>query len=209
MKKLLILLAALSCSIAGLTTTSAQTATFVYNNGVNFGTYTPGSSFTFSIDLVFTPGGTITNLEGFSYWFQQNNASPYYFSITNRDITGSLFTDLQTPGLSYPQNLSPINANDLGALLPVSTPAEGAGTYLVANLTIAIDPSTPIGVYTIQDVVSGGKTSFIFNSSGTGFRIPASAFTITVVPEPTSIALVVIGSLGVIALIVRNRRRRA
>ena len=34
----------------------------------NAGTYTPGSSFTFSINLGFTPGGSIVNLDGLSYW---------------------------------------------------------------------------------------------------------------------------------------------
>jgi hypothetical protein len=206
MKKLLTLLAAIACGFAGLTNSSAQTANFVYNNGVNFGSYTPGSSFTFSISLVFTPGGSIANLEGVSYFFQQNNAAPYNFSITNRDATGSMFTDLTT-NLSYPQNLAPANPNDLGAGLPVGQAGLGAGTYFIANITIAISPTTALGTYTIQNVITGGKSAVIDDTSGDTFRIPASTFTITVVPEPTSIALVVIGSLGVIALIVRNRRR--
>jgi hypothetical protein len=206
MKKILITLAALACGLAGLTNTSAQTASFVYNNGVNFGTYTPGSSFTFSISLVFVPGGTIANLEGLSYFFQQNNVAPYNFSITNRDVTGSMFTDLQT-NLSYPQNLAPANPNDLGAGLPVGQAGLGANTYFIANITIAISPTAALGSYTIQNVVTGGKAAVIDDTSGDTFRIPASTFTITIVPEPTSIALLVLGSLGVLALVLRNRRR--
>ena len=60
-----------------------QTALFTYNDGgaggglPNSGTYHPGDSFTFSITLAFTPGGTISNLDGVSYWLQQNSpASP-------------------------------------------------------------------------------------------------------------------------------------
>ena len=78
------------------------TATFIYNDGSGVpdaGTYTPGASFTFSITLAFTSGGTITNLDGVSYWFQQKSpGSPFIASITLRDVTGSPFTDLQTPG---------------------------------------------------------------------------------------------------------------
>jgi hypothetical protein len=212
MKKLLItILAALSCSLAAVSTSSAQTANFIYNDGngtPNAGSYTPGSSFTFSINLGFTPGGAITNLEGYSYWFQQNNPSPFYFAITLRDITGSMFTDLQTPAITYPQSLAPSNVKDLGALLPGPT-GIGAGTYFVANITISIDPSALPGVYTLQNVTSGGKTAFIFNDTGTGFAIPASAYTVTVlpVPEPSSVAFV-LGGVGVLAAnFVRCRRK--
>jgi hypothetical protein len=59
----------------------------------------------------------------------------------------------------------------------------------VANITISIDPSALPGVYTLQNVTRGGKTAFIFNDTGTGFAIPASAYTVTVqpVPEPSSV----------------------
>src|SRR3954470_6652425 len=118
-KYLLTAVAALSCTFAAIQGASAQTALFSYNdgNGVpDAGSYHPGDSFTFSISLTFAPGGAVTNLEGLSYWLQQKTpaGSPFNFSITLRDVTGSQFTDLQTPALSYPQLLNPSNASDLG-----------------------------------------------------------------------------------------------
>ena len=113
-----------------------QTAVFTYDDGgaggglPNSGTYHPGDSFTFSIDLAFTPGGTISNLDGVSYWLQQNSpASPFIASVTLRDVSTSPFTDLQTPGLTYPQNLNPSNANDLGGAVPIGNSPLGAGSY--------------------------------------------------------------------------------
>jgi hypothetical protein len=102
MKKQLLLAIAALMLMLGFA--RAQTALFIYNdnNGApNAGTYTPGSTFTFSINLAFAPGGSVTNLDGLSYWFtQQSPASPTPFAITLRDVTGSMFTDLQTPGLT-------------------------------------------------------------------------------------------------------------
>src|ERR1043166_2107978 len=146
-----------------------QTALFSYNdgNGVpNAGTYHPGDSFTFSISLAFTPGGTITNLDGLSYWFQQKSpASPFITSITVRDVTGNQFPDLQTAGLTYPQNLNPSNANDLGAALPSNQAGLGAGTYFIANITVQISDTARItGNFVLSDTLSGGKTSVIADS---------------------------------------------
>jgi hypothetical protein len=191
-KHLFITLAALGCSLALYSTASAQTALFIYDdgNGVpNAGTYQPGSSFTFSINLAFTPGGSVANLEGLSYWMQQRTpaGSPFNFSITLRDVTGSGFTDLQTPGLTYPQTLNPSNANDLGAALPVGQPADGAGTYLVANITVFINDTAPIsGTYVLSNTLSGGKTSVISDNAGHTFAIPEADYTVTLVPEPAT-----------------------
>ena len=202
---------ALSCSFAAISNSPAQTATLIYNDGVGApasGSYNPGTSFTFAINLNFVPGGSIGNIEGLSYWFQISTPSaPFYFAITLRDLTGSTFSDPQTTGLTYPQGLVPSNANDLGALR-ASTTGVGGGNYFVANLTVSIDPSTPAGTYTIQNVTSGGKTAFIFNDQGGAFAIPQSNYTITVVPEPTTLALAGLGLLGLTTAALRRRVRR-
>jgi hypothetical protein len=87
----------------------------------------------------------------------------------------------------------------------------------VANITISIDPSALPGVYTLQNVTSGGKTAFIFNDAGTGFAIPASAYrlrvrgrppTVLPVPEPSSVAFV-LGGVGLLAANFVRRRRKA
>jgi hypothetical protein len=211
-KHLFAVLAALGCSLALFSTASAQTALFIYNdgNGVpNAGTYHPGDSFTFSITLAFTPGGTVANLEGLSYWFQQQSpaGAPFNFSITLRDVTGSGFTDLQTPGLTYPQTLNPSNANDLGALLPIGQPADGAGSYLVANITVSIDPNAPIsGTYVLSNTITGSKTSVITDNAGHTFAIPEADYTVTLVPEPATWAA---GILAIAGLVFTQRRRFA
>ena len=190
MKKQLLIAIALFSLVLGAA--QAQTALFIYNdgNGVpNAGTYTPGSSFTFSINLGFVPGGTVQNLDGLSYWLQQSMPSiaPFPFSITLRDVTGSQFTDLQTPGLTYPQNLSPVNANDLGAAIPVSSPAVGAGTYFIADITVSIALNAPTtGTFVISNTTSGPKTSVISDSFGHTFGIPEADYTITMIPEPAT-----------------------
>ena len=187
-----------------------QTAVFSYNDGngtPNAGTYHPGDSFTFSITLAFTAGGTVANLDGLSYWMQQLSPAggPFIASITLRDVTGSDFSDLQTPGLMYPQNLNPSNANDLGAAIPAGNPADGNGSYLIANITIKISDTAPgTGVFVLDNTTSGGKTSVISDSNGHTFAIPEADYTITMVPEP---ATWVAGSLVAVALLSTQRRR--
>ncbi len=127
---------------------------------------------------------------GLSYWFeQQSPLAPYYFSITNRDISGSSFTFLQTPGLTYPQALAPANPSDLGGSTQ-SGAGVGAGNYLVSNITVSIDPSTPAGTYIIENTTSpAAKRSVISDDHGHTFGIPQTTYTITVVTfQMTSIA---------------------
>ena len=194
----------------GVSTSSAQTATLIYNDGDGapaVGSYLPGTSFTFSINMFFAPGGSVTNLVGLSYWFQQQTpaGAPFPFAITLRDVTGSLFTDLQTPGLTYPQTLAPQSDKDLGAIKPDGI-GVGTGTYLISNITISIDPSAPLGTYLIGNTTSGGKTSVISDDVGHTFAIPSVTYEIDVIPEP---ATWLAGGLSLAALLGYHRRRRA
>jgi hypothetical protein len=206
-KYLLSAIAAVALLFATGSTGHAQTAVFGFNdnNGLpDSGTYSPGDSFTFSITLAFIPGGTVQNLDGLSYWFEQSNPNaPFYFSITNRDATGSMFTDLQTPHLVYPQNMTPQSANDLGAFLP--DVGGGAGLYFIANLTIKIDPSAAAGTYVIENTTTGGKTSIITDDQGHTAPIPQAIYTITIVPEPGTLALCATGLPFALGFLRRRR----
>ena len=211
-KQLLAAAAALTCMFAAISVSSAQTAVFSYDDHnvvPNAGTYTPGSSFTFSISLAFTAGGNVANLEGLSYWFEQQNPNaPFNFAITLRDVTGSQFTDLQTPGLTYPQAMTPQNLKDLGALLP-TTPGLGNGSYFIANITVSIAPTAAPGTYVIENVTTGGKTSVITDDQGHTFAIPQATYTITVVPEPAAASLFILGGLGAAAVCFVRRKRQS
>src|SRR3954469_7072250 len=110
MKKHFLTLTAVCCFFAAVSVSSGQTALLSFNDGngtPNAGTIDVGvgqTTFTLALNLAFAPAGSVVNLEGLSYWFVQTSpAGPQPISITNRDATGSLFTDLQTPGISYPQ----------------------------------------------------------------------------------------------------------
>ncbi len=196
--------------IGGVSVAPGQTASFSYDDGngaPNAGSYAPGSSFTFSITLAFTAGGTIANLEGVSYWFEQQNPSaPFNFAITLRNASGSQFTSLQTPGLTYPQNLTPQSTDDLGAALPGPT-GIGNGSYFIANITVSISGTAAPGTYLIENTTTSGKRSIISDDQGHTFGIPQAIYTVTVVPEPATMSFVVSGAFAAIMLTVMRRRR--
>ena len=174
-----------TCLLATISFVLGQTATFTFDDGTPpgaTGSYPAGAHFTFSINLMFASGGNINNVAGVSYYFQQHTqTAPFYFAITDRDVTGSQFTFLQTPSLTYPQNLAPANPNDLGAGTE-SGSGLGGGTYLVAKLTVSIDPFTAPGTYLIENTTVVPKRSVIADDLGHTFGIAQTSYTINVVP---------------------------
>lgn len=203
-----------TCTYAIAPTVFAQSASFIYTGMPTV--FAPGSSFRIGISVVFTSGGTVNDLSGLSYWMvQRSPTSSFPFAITNRDTTGSMFTDLQS-GLVYPQILDPINRNpngtttgtDLGALITSGTAGLPSGTYFVANVTFSVAANVAVGVYTIGNTVSattgvGGRISVVTDSEGDTVSIAPSSFTI-VIPEPRTYALLVAGGLSLGAALRRR-----
>ena len=223
MKKFLIAAAiVLSCALTVVPRVSAQSAMFIYS-GVPVGALTPGSSFTIGVSLNVTTGGTVGDLSGLSYWWAQQSpvGGPFPapnspFAITNRVVTG-VFTDLQS-GLVYPQIMDPINRNpngtftstDLGALITIGLAGLPSGTYPIANLTFSVAANAAPGVYTLRNTTSttpgvGGRVSVWNDSEGDTAAIAASPFNITVIPEPSSIALWCVGLMSAGAFAYRRR----
>jgi hypothetical protein len=208
---LVIAIAAVAFTLCGIAKSPAQTASFTFNDGSgvgNAGNYTVGETITFDVFLNFTPGGNVANLAGLSYWLQQTSGpSPSTFSITNRDLTGSLFTDAQTPSMTYPQAMTPANASDLGAAL-ASPAGLGAGTYFIARISVAIGLTAANGVYTFGTTFALNKTSVISDNQGHTFAIPEATYTVRLVPETGStLALLGLSTLVLTALASRQKMR--
>ena len=180
----------LGCALGGIPAAFGQSAQFVYSNFS--GNPMPGSSLSFDLTLDFTAGGSVADLNGLSYWINEVSSPDggYNLAITLRNMNGSLFSDLQSPSLTYPQNLNPINRNangtqsntDLGAL---STNWHLSGSYFIARVTISISTNALPGMYTIGNTTAatpdvGGRISVMSDHQGTTFPIIASTFSFEV-----------------------------
>jgi hypothetical protein len=181
-------------------------------------TVVAGGSFTVTARLVSTSAGE--QITGVDYYLNVSGAAAGKFRISDRNTTGSTFSDLikanngdngTNPGVldAAFSTLNPRNALDLGAgVANVNVPAAGNATYMLAFLTISIPANTTPGTYTLSTTSEPGTgwvggaplfTESAFSQQGS-FSVTVNAT--GAVPEPAT-GLVALGGVLVMA-----RRRR-
>jgi hypothetical protein len=162
-----------------------------------------GSPFTVKVTLTSTAELTT----GLSYFLEENSAGNPHLKIIARDITGSLYSELTSSNGAVlgatASLLNPRNDFDLGAGIEDLNSPLGAGSYFVANITLLVLPTTPVGTYTLAF-----STNSVAAGAGPNFaEIPVSTLQYSVVaqvPEPASALLLAAGGFLFTA---RSRRR--
>jgi hypothetical protein len=176
----------------------------------NSGTY--NTTDTFSFDALLTFDGF--NATGISFWLETVNAFAGSLSITGLTF-GTTFPSHSDPALPVFFN-SGLGADpgylvaplDLGSSSDDFGNLPGPGTYLVAHITLSISGAVP-GTYDISTTTISPRGSEVTSfDQTTGFadrNLPATHYTVTIVPEPNTLAL--IGSVAILSLVFISRRR--
>ncbi len=115
------------------------------------GAVAPGGSVGLTVQLIST-GEKSTGLD---YQLRVPAAAASgHLRLTSRNIGASPYSDLfftDTEVTTAPASvLDPSNDLDLGATIVNPLAPLGAGTHLVANFALAVDATTPLGIYAIE-----------------------------------------------------------
>lgn len=225
MKKLIL---SLACSFALSAAAFAQSQSIaLYTSGSmsqTSGTF--GSSGTFSLDVYVTFTGFTAN--GLSFWLQTQNAFAPSITITNEQyFTFTDPNDGPAPGSMTPfnnkgfthasgNNTGMLSDQDLspnpqtGTLTPGDLGATGAGqtagTYKVATITFTLS-GAPNGTFTLGTTTLNPKASTLSDTAFAGHSLPNATYTVSIVPEPSTIACLVCG-VGVLGATFARRNRR-
>ena len=208
-KALLITLIGLTISITSLRATQ-QALSF---SGPT--TWTPGTSVILAVQDTYSGYGA--GSYGLSYWLQVNTSLAPFLTITGLvyyppfpigyngpfpilfdSVSGSDpgFT-CETADLGAEPN--PPFAPDLGAPVP-------DGSYHFADITFGLAAGAPAGTYTLRTTTASPRGSVQITSDFGDAAFPQASLVFTVVPEPSTLAL--IGLAAIATGVVACRRRK-
>jgi hypothetical protein len=175
------------------------------------GTYMPGTTFSFDVLLTFSG----YNSTGLSFWLETATAFAGSLSITGVTY-GTTFPDATQTAPNPAQFNSTTGATpgnmtenrDLGSTINDFGNVPGPGTYFVAHITFSIGAGAAPGNYILQSTVASPHTSEATSFDGTTFadnNLPSAQYFISIVPEPTTLALIGLTAVG--GAIIAHRRR--
>ena len=97
---------------------------------------------------------------------------------------------------------------DFGATINDFTNVPGPGTYFVGHITLTIGANVAPGSYLLRSTTTSPHESEVSSFDGTTFadnNLPAASYMITIVPEPTTLALIGLTAVG--GAFIAHRRR--
>ena len=204
MKK--VLLAAIICATMATSAVFGQHTQSVAFTGPT--SWMPGTMITLQVNLTYA-GYTSP---GYSLWLEVNNAVAPFLSIVSHTNLAP-FND--------PNNVNPKPAlfnlamgatagfmtegNDQGGTTSPLTFEPGM-TYHVADITFHLDAGAPTGMFTLASTTLTPKISEVSDSDFNDNPIPRGTFAFTIVPEPSTFALIGVGA--VVSGMLAYRRRK-